>query len=271
MTNSAEIGNKNIIWTIKKGDSPLIATAIHDGHDLRDEVARIMKLSEAERLREEDPHTSSWVDVAETQIVALRSRFEVDLNRPRKKAVYITPDDCWGLDVWKEKPSDEIIEQSLAQYDAYYSNLKEILTETQEKFGKFVVFDIHSYNHRRDGADAEPQSKEENPEVNIGTGTLDREKWGSLIDRFMADLLEFDFLGRKLDVRENVKFEGGNQVEWIHENFPDSGCGLAIEFKKFWMDEWTGEPDEEKVEAIGEALASTVPGVLEELEKLKRK
>jgi hypothetical protein len=261
---------ENVIWKLKKGDSPIIATAVHDGHNLRDEVAEIMKLSESDRLREEDPYTSSWVDVAETQIVALCSRFEVDLNRPREKAVYVTPDDCWGLDVWKERPSDEIINKSLEEYDAYYSKIKEIFTETQNKHGKFVLYDIHSYNHKRNGADAEPESAEENPEVNIGTGTLDREKWSYLIDRFIEDLRSFDFLGRKLDVRENVKFKGGNQVKWLHENFADSGCGLAIEFKKFWMNEWSGEKDEEMVKAIHQALESTVPGVLEELEKLSK-
>ncbi len=253
---------------MKKGDSPLIATAVHDGHDLRDEVAAIMELSERDRLREEDPFTSSWVDVADTQIVALRSRFEFDLNRPREKAVYVTPEDCWGLEVWKERPSDKIIEKSLEEYDAYYSLIKRIFTETEQKHGKFVLYDIHSYNHKRNGADAPPESSEENPEVNIGTGTMNREKWKPLVDRFIEDLREFDFMGRKLDVRENVKFKGGNQVKWLHENFAENGCGLAIEFKKFWMDEWTGEQDLEKVRAIHQALSSTVSGVLEELEKL---
>jgi N-formylglutamate deformylase len=256
---------ENVIWKMKKGDGPLIATAIHDGHELRAEVAAIMKLTDAERLREEDPFTSSWVDVAETRLIARRSRFEVDLNRPREKAVYITPEDCWGLDVWKEKPSDEIVARSLAEYDAYYSQLKELFTETQKRYKKFVVFDIHSYNHRRDGIDGEPEPVTENPEVNIGTGTMNRGRWKRLVDRFIDDLSSFDFLGRKLDVRENVKFFGGNQVGWLHENFPETGCGLAIEFKKFWMDEWTGEKDPEMVEAIRRALASTVPGVLEEL------
>ena len=32
---------------------------------------------------------------------ARRSRFEVDLNRPREEAVYRVPEDCWGLDVWR--------------------------------------------------------------------------------------------------------------------------------------------------------------------------
>ena len=268
MNTIPENEGENVIWQSKKGSSPLIATAVHDGHDLRDEVAEIMKLSERDRLREEDPFTSSWVNVADTNIIALRSRFEVDLNRPREKAVYVTPDDCWGLDVWNTKPSNEIIERSLAEYDAYYSLIEELFTETEAKHGKFVLYDIHSYNHKRNGADSEAESAEENPEVNIGTGTLDRKKWGNLIDRFIADLRAFDFMGRRLDVRENVKFKGGNQVKWLHENFAGNGCGLAIEFKKFWMDEWTGEKDGEMVRAIGEALSSTVAGVLEELKKV---
>ncbi len=50
--------------------------------------------------------------------------------------------------------------------------------------------------------------------------------------------------------------------------FAENGCGLAIEFKKFWMDEWSGQKDEKMAAAIHEALSSTVPGVLEELRKL---
>ena len=138
-------------WTLKKGDGPIIATAVHDGHDLRPEVAEIMKLTEAERLREEDPYTSSWVDIVDTQIVALRSRFEMDLNRPREQAIYRDPDDAWGLDVWSTRPSDEIVERSLAQYDAYYEMLRAVCDEKRERHGKFVLYDIHSYNHRRHG------------------------------------------------------------------------------------------------------------------------
>jgi hypothetical protein len=83
----------------------------------------------------------------------------------------------------------------------------------------------------------------------------------------MADLRAFDFLGRHLDVRENVKFQGGYFGRWIHRTFPESGCALAIEFKKFFMDEWTGRPDPRQLEAIRQALAATIPGVLEVLGK----
>ena len=30
-----------------------------------------------------------------------RSRFEADLNRPRDRAVYLTPADAWGHQVWR--------------------------------------------------------------------------------------------------------------------------------------------------------------------------
>jgi N-formylglutamate deformylase len=257
-----------ITWQITEGDSPLVATAIHDGHELRDEVADLIALDERERFREEDPFTGIWTAVAETRLIARRSRFEMDLNRPREKAVYLTPDDCWGLNVWKEELTPEIVERSLAQYDAFYAELRRLFTDLEKRFGRFVVFDIHSYNHRRDGADNPPENPEENPEVNVGTGTMNREKWSPVVERFMDDLRSFDFLGRRLDVRENVKFKGGNMARWTHENFPETGCALALEFKKFWMDEWTGEPDKRQVEAIRQALAATVPGVLEELRKL---
>ena len=83
-----------------------------------------MALSEAGRLREEDPFTAQWTGVAETQITALRSRFEVDLNRPRETAVYLKPEDAWGLEVWKTGPSPEIVARSMAEYNAFYSEVR---------------------------------------------------------------------------------------------------------------------------------------------------
>lgn len=267
MNEGSENAGENVIWRSHIGEGPLVATAIHDGHDLRPEVSDNMKLSERDRLREEDPYTGYWVSVAPTTIVALRSRFETDLNRPRDQAIYITPEDCWGLDVWKTTPEPHVVARSLEDYDAYYERLRQILTEKRDKFGNFVVLDVHSYNHRRGGPDADPEPADQNPEVNIGTGSLDRSRWGALIDRFIEDLRSFEFDGRRLNVRENIKFKGGEQVKWIHRNFADAGCGLAIEFKKFWMDEWTGEKDDQMMKSIYAALDSTIAGLLEELSK----
>ncbi len=256
------------IWQKVEGNSPLIATAIHDGHILRPDVAKVMALNDEERLREEDPFTAIWTQVSDNRLIGTHSRFEVDLNRPREKAVYIQPEDAWGLHVWKETPSAAMVEQSLANYDAFYAETHRVFTELERRFGHFVVYDLHTYNHRRDGAGGAPADAEANPEVNIGTGTLDRERWGTIVDCFIKDLSDFNFLGRQLDVRENIKFRGGQFARWTHEHFPESGCVLSIEFKKFFMDEWTGIPDEVQVEAIRQGLQSTTAGVLQTLKTI---
>lgn len=253
------------IWELKEGEGPLVATAIHDGHSVRQEVGALVALASVDRFREEDPFTSEWTAIAPTRIVGLRSRFEVDLNRPRDKAVYIKRKDAWGLRVWRTKPPEDLVERSLAEYDAFYRMARDLFKTKVERHGRFVVLDIHSYNHRREGPEGEPADPETNPQVNVGTATMDRALWAPVVDRFINDLRSFDFLDDCLDVRENVKFKGGRFPGWVHETFPETGCALAIEFKKFFMDEWTGAPDRRAINAIGEALKSTVPGILEGL------
>ena len=253
------------IWRLHIGHGPLVASAIHDGHELREEVLAHMALNESSRLREQDPFTELWTRVAPTRIIGLRSRFEVDLNRPREKAVYRTPDDAWGLTVWKDVPQNGIFERSLAEYDAFYDAMKNLFQEMAEQYGRFVVFDLHSYNHCRQGPGGPEADSEGHPQVNIGTRTMNRERWAPVVDAFIETLREFDYPGGKLDVRENVKFFGGNWPRWIHETFPETGVAIAIEFKKFFMDEWTGQADYNHIEAIRDALRSTVPAVLDAL------
>ncbi len=255
-------------WTVVEGEGPLVAVALHNGHAVREELHSLYAIGEQERLREEDPFTGEWTAVGATRVVVHRSRFEADLNRPRDKAVYLRPEDAWGLQVWKESPSQEVVERSLGLYDAFYAELRRLLQNKVARHGRFVVYDLHSYNHQRGGADAAPAAALENPEVNVGTDTLERTLWSPVVDSFMAGLSRFDFLGRKLDVRENVKFRGGYFSRWVHENFPRHGCALAIEFKKFFMDEWTGQPFPEAVRAIRLALQATTVNVMETLQAI---
>jgi N-formylglutamate amidohydrolase len=256
------------IFSIHTGDSPLVAAAIHDGSRIRPELNLYLALDAPARLLEEDPHTAVWASIAPTQITGLQSRFEVDLNRPRAKAVYRTPDDAWGLNVWDQSLPEEVVARSLLGYDAFYTELKTVLTRIADKYGSFVVYDLHSYNHRRQGINGPEADPQENPEVNIGTGNMNRERWAPVVEQFMNDLRSYDYEGRKLDVRENVKFRGGYFSQWIYEHFADAACVMAIEFKKFFMNEWTGEVYPGAVEAIRDALTSTIPGVLSARKKV---
>ena len=240
--------------------------AIHDGHEVRPEVLRLMALSEADRLREEDPFTASWTRVAPTRVVARRSRFEVDLNRPREKAVYLKPEDAWGLEVWRQPPSPELVTSSLSDYDAFYAALEALYQDLLGLHDSVLVLDLHSYNHRRGGPKAVPADPEGNPQINVGTGTmLDRSRWAAVIDRFIAELGAYDFPSGRLDVRENVRFRGGNCARWTHSRFSERVCVLSVEVRKFFMDEWTGQADTGLQVALGDALRAAVPVALEEL------
>jgi N-formylglutamate amidohydrolase len=256
-----------MFYRVSEGNLPVLVVAIHNGHDLRKEVEDITALDDASRFREEDPYTGVWTTIVKNRIVVYRSRFEVDLNRPRDKAVYLSPADAWGLTVWKKQPSPGLIARSLAQYDDFYAQIHRVCSKMEKEYGHFVVIDLHSYNHRRQGPEGEPADGEKNPEINLGTGTMNRAQWASLVDRFMEDLRGFDFLGRHLDVRENVKFLGGQLSRTIHERFPRSGCALAMEVKKFFMDEWSGTVDGIQLKEIREALRRTLPGILDELKQ----
>ncbi len=251
-------------FTVVPGPGPLVAAALHDGHDADADTAARFALDDAGRLREEDPFTAWLAEVAPARLVGRRSRFEVDLNRPPEGAVYRTPDDAWGLTVWKDALPEAVAERSMGIYEAFYEAAEALLAEKVREHGAVVVYDLHSYNHRRDGPDGPAADPEENPEVNVGTGSLDRRRWGDLVDGFMADLragAEAAGLG-EMDVRENVKFQGGHFSRWAHGRFGSDACVIAVEFKKTFMDEWTGEPDRARLQKLRDALARTVPGAL---------
>src|SRR5688572_203485 len=130
---------------VDEGDGPIVATAIHDGHALRAEAAACMVLDEATRLREEDPHTGRIAARVPTRLVVTRSRFEVDLNRPRESAVYACAADAWGLEVWHGDACPiDVATRSLEGYDEFYATLERVCRDRERRYGKFVVLDVHS-------------------------------------------------------------------------------------------------------------------------------
>ncbi|MDQ3478791.1 MAG: N-formylglutamate amidohydrolase [Pseudomonadota bacterium] len=255
-------------WTVQHGPGPVVATAIHDGHELRAEIARDMVLADLDRLREEDPFTGEAVRGVSSHIIVHRSRFEFDLNRARDSAVYRTPEQCWGLNVWKSgELDDSLVSGSLDLHGEYYRMLGAVLDELASRHDRFAVIDAHSYNHRRDGPDSAPTPQLDAPDINIGTFSMPRDEWAFLIDPLMQAMRDFDFNGRHLDVRENVAFQGkGEQTRFIHERYPARGCAIALEFKKFFMDEWSGKPDPNEVAAM-RAFTVHVAAAAEEILK----
>lgn len=251
------------------GDGPLVSAAIHHGHAMRGELFDSSGLTEVERLREEDPFTETLADVAPTRIVGHRSRFEVDLNRPRDQCVYLTPEEAWGLNVWREPLAPDAVEESRRLHDLFYGAIGGLVRQLVAVHGRVIVLDVHSYNHRRGGPDGPAANENDNPEVNVGVGSLDREFWAPVVDTLLAGLRNCIIEGRPLDVRENVKFQGGHFPRTLHREFPRTVCAPAIEFKKTFMNEWTGDVDHAHLIKLRDALRSSTPRLLNALERIR--
>ena len=243
-----------------------MATAIHAGTELRPEIDDLLILDRGSKRREEDPYTDRLVDVGSTRVVVSRSRFEVDLNRPRDRAVYQKPEDAWGLEMWAAAPDPDVVERSLEVYDAFYAAMAERLDELVAD-GPIVVLDLHSYNHRRGGPDSMPAAVEDNPEINIGTGPLDRRRWSAVVDVAIEELSATNVGGQPVDVRENVKFTGGHFSRWIAERYPTTAAVLAIEYKKTFMDEWTDDLDTGHLSELHGGLKRAADAIIDVLDR----
>lgn len=260
MISNNDPGGSPAGWKIQLGASPVVGTAIHSGTDVGSACRSLMSLTDPDRRREEDPFTERFIADFPTQIIVHRSRFQVDLNRAREAAVYLSPDQSWGLEVWRERPDEDMVKESLAFHDAFYRELNRVLASIEKLYGRFILVDVHSYNHRRDGPESMPTSRDLAPDINIGTSSMDRERWAPVVDAFIETLRGHHLNGEPIDVRENVSFQGkGEQTRFVHANFAETGCAIAVEFKKIFMDEWSGEPDWRTIEQLRAILASSVP------------
>ncbi|MFW5856467.1 MAG: N-formylglutamate amidohydrolase [Planctomycetota bacterium] len=238
--------------------TPLLTVALHGGHAVRPEVAAALALDPLARLREEDPCTDALAACWPAHLVATRSRFEVDLNRPRDRAVYRTPEDAWGLHVWTAPPPEGLVARSLALFDRFHAAADAAVRRRIDRWGACVVIDLHSYNHRRAGPDGPPADPAAAPDANLGTESLPA-RWRPLAKRFAADLARATLAGRPLVVAENTPFRGGAFVRRLHRDFGDRVCAIALEWKKVWMDEWTGAVDRTAFATLRTLLSTTLP------------
>lgn len=245
------------LYQIRKHDSPIISLALHDGHFISENMQVYMALSEHERFREEDPYTAIFADLPTTQVVVHSSRFMVDMNRPIEKCIYLAPEDAWGLKVWKSTVPTPILLETKAIYQQFYQDITELIEEKINEYGYFFILDIHSYNHRRDDPHEQADVRL-NPEINLGTA-YNSEHWHPVIEQFKNYLSGCILNKEFLDVRENIKFKGGGFAQWLTHVYGKKGGIISIEFKKTFMDEWTGRADIPHIMALQDALKGALP------------
>ncbi len=231
-------------WDMLVTEGPVMVTAIHAGHSIRPSLRPHLALGEAERLREEDPLTDFFLPAGDTVLRANRSRFECDLNRPEARCITADPAETWGLRIWRDDLPDAEIAASRALHRRFYALMAERIEAMIAAHGEVLVLDLHSYNHRREGPEDAPAPQAGNPDIDLGATTLDHAAHGGLLAAFAEGLGSCPLSGAMPDVRVNVRWkDGGHFPEWLHATYGAKACVVTLEYKKVFMDEWTGSAD----------------------------
>ncbi|HHJ15852.1 MAG TPA: hypothetical protein ENJ80_04055 [Gammaproteobacteria bacterium] len=217
-----------------------VCTAIHNGHRLRSGLAEKCALSEAERLREEDPYTADIAANMPITVVGNDSRYEYDLNRASETCVY---EEAWGQQVWREPLSEDEKATSLAKHSAFYTVLGALYERLESMHPQVLAYDVHSYNYRRPGMGDVPL-------FNIGTEQLDTQRWQAVIDSWADRLDSIKLPDIEVRAAINEVFYGrGYQATFVGKFFRNT-LVLPTELKKVFMDELSGEPYPDVLEVL---------------------
>jgi len=221
---------------------PLVGTAIHSGGNFREELKEKTLLTSFERWQEEDPHTEEFIKACPIRLIGLDSRYEYDLNREPKEAVYKL---AWGKEVWKSELEEWQKSKSLVKHNKFYLVVETLIKTLESKFEKVFVYDLHSYNYKR------KEATREYPLFNLGTKALkDRGRYSEEIDFLLGELKGVTLREEKNTTRENDVFGGkGYLARYIAENFTNT-VDFAIEVKKVYADENSGEKHEDIIEEL---------------------
>ncbi|MCK5665748.1 MAG: N-formylglutamate amidohydrolase [Thiotrichaceae bacterium] len=252
-TFSATIDGGGLTLKIEKYE-PALCAAIHNGGNMRSELADNCLLSQAERYYEEDPYTGSFIEQQAITLIGNDSRYEYDLNRNTDECVYET---AWGKDVWKKPLSETAISTSKEKHAQFYRIVSAVVEALAEDFGRCIVYDNHSYNYRR-------HERTDLPVFNLGTTSVKSDSWRPVIESWLAALKNIKLDGAEVTAAENDIFYGKGYLAAHCHGLYDNVLVLATEVKKVFMNELTGEADPVVLPSMQKVYNETVKKHIEQ-------
>jgi N-formylglutamate deformylase len=213
--------------------------SMHSGQRVRNEIREFMGVDKADRYREEDPFMDRFIADFPIRILGRDSRFEYDLNINPYNAIYDFVKPKWGLRVWKEKIPEEERILSIKKHREFHELLEMVCSYLLLQNRHGLLFDLHAYCYQRETR--QQWHKDERPEINIGTGPVNREIFEPAIRCFKSYIHKTEIHGHTLRINENEIFQGGYLSRHLSRIYHDRLLVLALEYKKIFMDEWTGE------------------------------
>ena len=212
--------------------------SMHSGHQVRKEIHEILAVSEEDRYREEDPFMDRFISGFPIRIFGRDSRFEYDLNHNPYRALYDYDKLKWGLKVWKREVTQEEQALSIKKHREFHKLLEMVCRYLLSQYSHALLFDLHAYCYQRETRQA--WYEDEGPEINIGTGAVNREIFEPAITCFKRNLRRTKISDRPLRIAENEIFFGGYLSRHLSRIYHERLLVLALEYKKIFMEEWTG-------------------------------
>ena len=222
--------------------------SMHSGHRIRQEIVDILSVSDKDRYREEDPFMDRFISDFPIRILGRDSRFEYDLNRNPYMAVYEFDKAQWGLQIWKREVTSEQRSSSLRKHREFHELMEMVCRYMLRQNRHALLFDLHAYCYQREKRQA--WHEDGRPEINIGTGAVNRRIFEPAITCFKRNLCRTKINGQQLRISENEIFYGGYLSRHLSRMYHDRLLVLAIEYKKIFMDERTGKLYPDVLEAL---------------------
>ncbi|WP_083917353.1 flavohemoglobin expression-modulating QEGLA motif protein [Thiomicrorhabdus arctica] len=207
-----------------------VCTAIHNGHQLRKDLAKKCVLSDSERLYEESPFTGEMISSMPITLVALDSRYEYDLNQPAETCIYKEAKQVWSVPLAINE-----IQLSVNKHALFYRVLGALIKKVEKLHGNCLVYDLHAYNHGHMAGEISP------PTFNIGTEQLDSIRWDRVITHWNKSLGMTNM--PNIDTRSAIDelfFGRGYLATFVKQHFKNT-LALPTVIKKVFMNELSGE------------------------------
>ena len=257
------------IYTLHRGNAPLLISLPHDGSLIPDALAGRMVPS-ARRAPDTDWHVSRLYGFARelgASILAPRhSRYVVDLNRPPDDTSLYPGQNTTGLcpavqftgvPVYLEgqAPSpDEIGERVERYWRPYHDALREELDRLHAQHGRVVLWEGHSIR----GSNLEFLFPGRLPDLNLGTsaGGSCSPQLQARLETALASQTQYDWVS-------NGRFKGGYITR--HYGQPERGIeAVQLETsQRNYMDEDSFEYDEAKAAQLQQVISSLLQAALE--------
>jgi len=218
---------------------PLVVSIPHTGTELPEEIAAELASDAMRELPMTDWHLGRLYDflpeLGATTLVAVHSRFIVDLNRaPQPQTLYpgrfetgLAPEQTFqGESIYARRPSAEQIEARKRAYHApYHAQLAKLLDEARARFGSVVLVDAHSVASKASLLHGEL-------EEDVFLGNRD----GATCGAWLIDLLDERFSASDLSVARNQPYKGGYITD--HYGRMDGVEAIQIEMcQRIYMNE----------------------------------